>query len=94
MPFPVFPAYHENFVDCPNIKFFQFENSPTNRKLSFSILMDEVKPILMEKCEFDYWNMPKFFGPFWTIRVPTLGSRFMVFLLNSAAQLDSYRWSS
>ena len=47
--FSGFSAYDENPADCPKIKEFQMEELFTVRKLSITKMMEEVKPIVMEK---------------------------------------------
>ena len=53
-----FPAYHENYVNWPKIKEFQFQHHSTDEQLSINTLMEEVKPIVrrgenfnLRKCE-------------------------------------------
>ena len=47
-----FSRYHESSVASAKLKTFQFEHLPTERKLSIT-LMENVKPNVMEKHEFE-----------------------------------------
>ena len=42
-------GYLDSSVDCAKVKKFQLQEPSTGRKLSINILMEEVKPIVMEK---------------------------------------------
>ena len=42
-------AYHESFVDCTNFKEFHFGDPPTDEQVSVNTLMEELKPIVVEK---------------------------------------------
>ena len=52
-----FKACHENCDDCEKMTEFQFDNPSTDKKLSSNALMEEVKPILLEKREFQYRDL-------------------------------------
>ena len=42
-------GYRDSSVDCAKIKKFRLQEPSTGRKVSIDILMEEVKPIVMEK---------------------------------------------
>ena len=66
------------------IKDFQFEDLSTDKKLSTITLMEELKPIFMEKNDLEYWDKSKMlsFLALWIMGIRTQGSRSMTFSLN------------
>ena len=54
--FLAFSACHENSSACAKMKKFQFEDAFTDKKLSINTLMEEIKPIVTLKLEFEYRN--------------------------------------
>ena len=49
MRFSAFSAYRENSVDCKKIQEFQFEDPSTIEQMSNNTLMEDVKPLAVEK---------------------------------------------
>ena len=52
-------CYYENFVDCAKTKAFQFYQPSTEKKLLLNTLIEEVKPIIINKCEFEDTKISK-----------------------------------
>ena len=86
-----FSANHKNFANCVKIKEFQIEDPFTAKKLPFTTLIEELKPIVKEKSEFEHrikLKLISFFKPFWTIRILTQKSRSIIFLSISSPQVE------